>query len=165
MNVCGQWLSPAPEFETRADSSNIRVGLHSHGDGLVHIHPFNSSESGNNATLGRFLDYGGWSASSDSIDLWAGADGQKVQEKNGDECTMPDGTKGKGTLTWYVNGKKQSGNPADYHPKDQQRIALVFAPAGTTLDSLGTPPNSQALQTPVDETPFTGGTPSAPPSS
>jgi hypothetical protein len=88
-----------------------------------------------------------------------------VQEKNGDECTMPDGTKGKGTLTWYVNGKKQSGNPADYHPQDQQRIALVFAPAGTKLESLGTPPNSQALQTPVDETPFSGGTPSAPPSS
>jgi hypothetical protein len=64
-----------------------------------------------------------------------------------------------------VNGKKQSGNPADYNPKNLQRIALVFAPAGTTLDSLGTPPNSQALQTPVDETPFTGGTPSAPPSS
>lgn len=170
VNVCGQWLGPAPEFETRADSSDIRVGIHSHGDGLIHIHPFNSSESGKHATLGRFLDYGGWSASSDSIDLWAGPDGQKVQEKNGNQCTMPDGTKGTGTLTWYVDGKKQSGNPADYNPKNLQRIALVFAPKGTTLDSLGTPPNSQALQAPVDETPFTPGSPSseapsAPPSS
>jgi hypothetical protein len=54
----------APEFETRADSSQIRVGIHSHGDGLIHIHPFNSSER-RQATVGRFLDYGGWSASSD----------------------------------------------------------------------------------------------------
>src|SRR4029450_1209462 len=38
VNVCGQWLPPAPEFETKADNSQIRVGIHSHGDGLIHIH-------------------------------------------------------------------------------------------------------------------------------
>jgi hypothetical protein len=121
--------------------------------------------------VGRFLDYGGWSASSDSIDLWPGADGKPQKEKNGDECTMPDGTKQKGTLTWYVNGKKQPGNPADYQPKDQDKIVLVFDPAGTSLEALqttaGPPPNQQSLQTPVDETgaPPTGEQPSAPPSS
>jgi hypothetical protein len=166
VNVCGQWLNPAPEFETRADSSEIPVGIHSHGDGLVHIHPFNSSESGDNATLGRFFDYGGWSMSSDSLDLWPGSDGQAQQEENGDECTTPDGTKQKGTLTWYLNGKKQSGNPSDYKPKDDDKIVVVFAPSGTTLESLeataGPPPNQQGLQTPVDET---GAPPSAPPSS
>jgi hypothetical protein len=163
VNVCGQWLAPAPEFETKADSPDVRVGIHSHGDGLIHIHPFNSSESGNDATVGRFLEYGGWSASSDSFELWS-VNGQAAQQKNGDECTAPDGTKQKGTLTWYVNGKRQSGDPSDYKPKDQDRIFFVFAPAGTTLESLGTPPNSEQLKTPVDETPFTG-TPSSPPSS
>ena len=170
VNVCGQWLNPAPEFETRADSSEIRVGIHSHGDGLVHIHPFNSSESGGSATLGRFLDYGGWSASSDSFDLWPGSDGQPQQEKNGDECTTPEGAKAKGTLTWYVNGKKQSGNPGDYQPKDQDKIVLAFEPAGTTLEALeataGPPPNQQNLQSPVDETGAPPSeAPSAPPSS
>jgi hypothetical protein len=163
VNVCGQWVTPAPEFETRADSAEIRVGIHSHGDGLVHIHPFNSSESGGQATLGRFLDYGGWSASSDSLSLWEGTGGQAIEEQNGEECTLADGARQKGTLTWYVNGKKQSGNPSDYQPKDQDKIVLVFGPAGTTLDSLGTPPNQQGLQAPVDETPFTA--PQAPPSS
>jgi len=165
VNVCGQWLPPAPEFEAKAGNSQVRVGIHSHADGLIHIHPFNSSESGSNATVGRFLDYGGWSASSDSLDLWP-ADGKRVQEKNGDECTQPDGTKQKGTLTWYVNGKKQSGDPSDYQPKDQNKIVLAFEPAGTTLESLeataGPPPNQQALQTPVDET---GAPSSVPPSS
>ncbi len=117
VNVCGQWLSPAPEFETRADSSDIRVGIHSHGDGLIHIHPFNSSESGSNATLGRFLNYGGWSASADSLDLWPGSNGQKVQEKNGEECTMPDGTKAKGTLTWYVDGQEAVWQPGRLPPE------------------------------------------------
>jgi hypothetical protein len=172
--LCTEWLTtPAPEFETKADSGDVRVGIHSHGDGLVHIHPFNSSESGENATLGRFLEYGGWSVSSTSFDLWDGPDGQPVQKNNGDECTMPDGSKKKGTLTWYVNGKKRSGNPADYRPKDQDRIALVFAPEGTEVD-VKSAPNVQNLQAPSDlpssssvpsspipESP----TPSAPPSS
>jgi hypothetical protein len=153
--TCTGWLeTPAPEFETKADNPEIRVGIHSHGDGLIHIHPFNSSESGKNATLGRFLEYGGWSAGSTSFDLWGGA-----KEKNGDPCTLADGSEQKGTLTWYVNGKKQPGNPSDYQPKDRDQIALVFAPAGTKLTDLGTPPNSQRV--PTDETPFStapGGT-------
>ena len=177
--ACTSWLSPAPQFETKAGNPDIRVGIHSHADGLMHIHPFNSSESGKNATVGRFLEYGGWSASSDSFDLWPGSDGKAVKEKNGDTCKLPDGPEKKGTLTWYVNDKKQSGNPADYQPKDHDKVALVFAPAGTTLDSIqataGPPPNSK--QVPSDETPFStapGGSapsipqtpaPSAPPSS
>jgi hypothetical protein len=180
--ACNQWLPPAPEFETKADNPEIRVGIHSHGDGLIHIHPFNSSESGDNATVGKFLEYGGWSASSSSLDLWPGPDGTAVKEKKGDTCKLADGSEKKGSLTWYVNGKKQSGDPSGYHPKDRDQIALIFAPAGTTLDSLsadpavGPPPNSKAV--PTDETPFStapGGTapgtvpeapaPSAPPSS
>ncbi|HYU38668.1 MAG TPA: hypothetical protein VEM59_02375 [Acidimicrobiia bacterium] len=175
--ACSGWLTtPAPEFETKADNPDIRVGIHSHGDGLIHIHPFNSSESGKNATLGKFLEYGGWSASSSSLDLWPGSDGKAVKEKNGDACKLADGSEKKGTLTWYVNGKKQSGNPSEYQPKDRDKIALVFAPEGTRFADLGTPPNSQRV--PTDETPFStapGGTapstvpetppPSAPPSS
>ena len=150
-NVCGAWLPPAPQFETEAGNPQIRVGIHSHADG-------------------RFLTYGGWSASSDSLDLWAGADGKPVKVKNGDDCTQADGTKKKGTLTWYVNGKKQSGSPADYQPKDKDQISILFDPAGTTLDSLsadpavGPPPNAKQVQQPSDETPYST-TPSAPPSS
>jgi len=90
--------------------------------------------------------------------------------KKGDDCTQADGTKKKGTVTWYVNGKKQSGNPADYQPKDKDQISILFDPAGTTLDSLsadpavGPPPNAKQVQQPSDETPFST-TPSAPPSS
>ena len=69
-----------------------------------------------------------------------------------------------------MNGKKQSGNPADYQPKDQDKIVLAFEPAGTTLEALeataGPPPNQQNLQSPVDETGAPPSeAPSAPPSS
>lgn len=35
-------------------------GIHTHGDGIMHIHPFNSLASGKNATIGQFFAaYGG----------------------------------------------------------------------------------------------------------
>ena len=74
---------------------------------------------------------------------------------------------GGGALTWYVNDKKQSGDPADYQPKDHDKIVLVFAPEGTTLQTIeaekGLPPNSQ--QVPTDEAPYSttpGGSAPAP---
>jgi hypothetical protein len=49
VNVCGEWMSDLPEFETP-------VGIHTHGDGVLHIHPFSQLGVGSNATLGRFFE-------------------------------------------------------------------------------------------------------------
>ena len=46
--VCGEWKEPIPEFETQ-------IGIHTHGDGVMHIHPHSQLGAGANATLGRFL--------------------------------------------------------------------------------------------------------------
>jgi len=70
VNICGEWLSPVPAFEFAADNPSIQAGIHSHGDGLIHTHPFSSSEEGSNATVGKYAEYGGWSVSSNSIDAW-----------------------------------------------------------------------------------------------
>ena len=36
-------------------------GIHTHGDGLIHIHPFNSSATGRRAQLGKFFEaFGGY---------------------------------------------------------------------------------------------------------
>jgi len=49
VNVCGEFLPELPEFESS-------VGIHTHGDGVIHIHPFSERGTGANATLGRFID-------------------------------------------------------------------------------------------------------------
>jgi hypothetical protein len=49
VHVCGEWKPDVPEFESQ-------VGIHTHGDGVLHIHPFSQLGVGANATLGRFLD-------------------------------------------------------------------------------------------------------------
>jgi hypothetical protein len=78
--VCDKFLDPIPT--PAAD----KLGIHTHGDGIVHIHPFQAGSAGKNATMGIFGDTVGlkWSA-------------------NG--FTMPDGTK-------YSDGYDCNGQPA-----------------------------------------------------
>jgi hypothetical protein len=48
VNVCGEWKPDLPEFESQ-------VGIHTHGDAVLHIHPFSQLGVGANATLGRYF--------------------------------------------------------------------------------------------------------------
>lgn len=47
--ICDEFLPPLPESETA-------LGIHTHGDGVIHIHPFTAEAAGENATLRVFLD-------------------------------------------------------------------------------------------------------------
>ncbi len=57
---CG---SEVAEFQSVSDPD----GIHSHQDGLIHIHPFNSSSSGEDAQLGVFLEAMGGAITEDTI--------------------------------------------------------------------------------------------------
>ena len=57
---CGQ-VRPAIQDQTDP------VGIHTHGDGLFHIHPFNSSATGNDARFGVFLDSAGLTVTPERI--------------------------------------------------------------------------------------------------
>ena len=74
VNLCGTYAPNPPEFAKRSGSGNLSAGIHSHGDGLMHIHPHVSSEAGNSATVGRFFDYGGWDLDSTGFKIWTGVD-------------------------------------------------------------------------------------------
>jgi len=45
----GEFSTIIPEFEST-------VGIHTHGDGVLHVHPFSQLGVGANATLGRFFE-------------------------------------------------------------------------------------------------------------
>ncbi len=47
-------------------------GIHTHGDGLLHIHPFNSQASGSDATMGEFFGAFGGEITDSSIRLDTG---------------------------------------------------------------------------------------------
>jgi hypothetical protein len=141
-NVCGEWLSNPATFETASDNPNVRVGIHTHGDGFIHVHPFFKSEGGDNATLGKFLGYGGWGASEDSLSLWTGMtiDPNKTDWSTGDKCPPGSQFAGqKGVVKWSLDCKDQTGDPSDLKLRNGDVIALAFLPKDQPI---GTPPNA-----------------------
>ena len=115
--VCGEKQPNAPTWEG--------VGVHTHGDGVVHIHPFSPPEEGQGARLTKWFDYGGGKLDGDEIRL----PGLSVTWKNGDEC--PEGTPDagqEGEVQVFVNSEKLS-DWSRYIPKDGDVIRLIFGPA------------------------------------
>ncbi len=140
VNVCGTWQPSVPQFEGRDGSmskAGAIAGIHSHGDGLIHDHPFSSDESGDRATLGRYLGYAQSDVTDTRMQLWSSwAAG--VDERNGDKC--PDSDKS-GVVQWKVGtygkpwpAKARTGNPSDLKLENGQIIALYFLPEGDALE-------------------------------
>jgi hypothetical protein len=125
INVCGGWKQNTPQFESG-------TGIHSHGDGFIHIHPFGRAGAGKNATVGLFLDGSNEKVTATSMRL---SDGTRLS--NGDECPNLDNEPGE--VRWSVNGEEKQGDPSKYVPKDTDVIALAFLPKG---QQIGNPPVS-----------------------
>jgi len=126
--------------------ANLYAGLHSHGDGIIHMEPQSADEEGRHATVGKYFDFGGWKLSSTGYDFV----GTKV--KNGDKCGNA-----AGTLTWALGkwdgsnppGKQKytlkSGNPASYKLFQGDIVIIAFLPPGKTAADLGNPPSLAKL--------------------
>jgi plastocyanin len=110
--VCGEKQPPAPTWEG--------TGVHTHGDGLIHIHPFTQREEGAGARLSRWFDYGGGKLDGDEVRM----PGSSQVHKNGDEC--PDGTVGE--VQVFVFGARLD-DYTRYIPKDGDRVRIVFGPS------------------------------------
>jgi hypothetical protein len=63
---CGEWEP------VLADAGQDLNGIHTHADGVIHIHPFSSASTGNRATLARFFETTGVDASDSKITLPSG---------------------------------------------------------------------------------------------
>jgi hypothetical protein len=134
-NVTAQNAAGAGSPARAGTGGLVYAGLHSHGDGLIHMEPATTEDEGKNATLGRYFKYGGWKLSSSSIDF------VNVKRKTGDTC---DGKPG--VLRWAVNGKEMHSDPAKYKLLDGDAIELVFTTAGAKLPPKTQIPSYSALQ-------------------
>jgi hypothetical protein len=76
--VCDEFQPAIPEF----DSPN---GIHTHGDGVIHIHPFSDAAAGENATLGVFLEDAGIEVTEDSLTV-----GDQTWTEGEDQCDGKD---------------------------------------------------------------------------
>ena len=145
--LCDHWAPNIPLFESAA-------GLHTHGDGVIHVHPYASSVAGNNATLGAFVnavtkDGGKGPFKLSSTELQYPGD-SKVW-KNGDTC------QGKpGKVKFTVNGKEQSIDPTTWKLRDGDLLNVGFVPDNTPLPS--NPAEKQNLANITDVSTSTGTT-------
>jgi hypothetical protein len=148
--VCGSFL---PSFTKGLDPNAADpLGIHSHGDGVIHIHPFSSETSGKNATLGKYLDWEGVKLTNDELTL---PDGTKY--KTGDNC--PEGTPDAGkkaTLKAAVWENVQTGTDAPniwitdfkniHFDRDGMGITIAFVPDDTDITKLKPPTASNLAQ-------------------
>lgn len=123
--VCDNFLGPIPD---QTDPE----GIHTHGDGIIHIHPFGPSASGANATMGKFFD----AVSIDLDDLGLSGDGGSL--------TVEDAVCGDQPVEftihrWAIEDFDQPATVYDSDladvrfTEDLELFTLAFAPPGTEI--------------------------------
>ena len=149
---CDQWMSDGSgegvwkwPYTTSQNTpgragTDAYAGLHSHGDGIIHMEPAVSEEAGRGATVGKYFTFGGWDVSSSSFKFLG------TERSNGDKCGGKPGEvkwatgkyKGGDSKVTYT---EQTGNPADFKLNDGDVVIVAFVPKGTDVAKLGDPPS------------------------
>lgn len=140
------------------------VGIHTHGDGIIHIHPFAGSETGSGAALDKWFEYGGGELTESSMR----EPGQSRTYRNGD-AVPGDGRPGE--VFVILGGSCEGGLdlegawvrvPVNYIPHDGDCIRVMFEPEEAMREHIKNPPGlPSASPTPNGEVtpPVTGSPP------
>jgi hypothetical protein len=137
---CDAFIAPL------TDIKQDETGLHTHGDGLMHMHPFGTKYTGKGANLRNWGETTGLLLTDHSVKA-AGID-----RTDGDSC----GDAGKGKvqlMTWDSpdddEGTLITENLAKYNPQEFSVFTIAFVPEGTEIPK---PPQEvlDALRAPAD---------------
>ncbi|MBA2607960.1 MAG: hypothetical protein H0U92_03385 [Actinobacteria bacterium] len=139
-NLCGEWASALND-----GAAGDTTGIHTHGDGLIHTHPFLNSVTGKNATFGKLMKITDTAVTATSVDLKR--DNEKL--KNGDKCGSKPGVL---TARSFKNledkaGTELKGSPSAWRIKDGTLITISFNPKGFKVEQ---PPSAGNLSDPKD---------------
>lgn len=113
VTICGEKQQSMPAFEAGGGSPGT------HGDGVIHLHPFTGGAEGSANYLRKYFEVGGGKLTGSEIR----SPGFSTTWKNGDKCD--DGTEG--TLQVFLNSEKLD-DFGRYIPKDGDRLRIVFGP-------------------------------------
>ena len=147
--ICDQYI-PSMSVGVEPDPG----GIHTHQDGVIHIHPFQTATTGRNARLGDFFTQTGLEVSSSKIQLPddpALGDNSGKTFENGDEC--PDGQEG--VVKVLVWEDAAGTDAAKVFVADIDRIrftnnamafAFAFIPEDLDVDTIPRPPTAAQLE-------------------
>ena len=134
--ICGEFQPNPPLFESP-------VGIHTHDDGVIHIHPTSSGGAGENATLGVFLDGANIKLSDSKLTM-----NDKTWEEGKDQC---DGKDGELVVAQWKDVQDPDTKPAiilrDFDDirfrENGEGYTIAFVPEGTT--DIPKPPSAANL--------------------
>ncbi len=115
-----------------ADPGLDPVGIHTHGDGVIHIHPFSSASTGNNARLDLFLD----ATRTDIVDDERLTFSDRLALEEGVQC---DGEDAILQVARFAPGASTPSeviteNLGDYRfREDQEGVVIALAPLGADI--------------------------------
>ena len=135
--ICDTFQPPIPEFEDPE-------GIHTHSDGVIHIHPFASSAAGANARLGVYLDNAGIEVTDDSLTI-----GDETWTEGEDKCGDEDAE----VVVAQWADVQGDGNPSlvETDPgdlrfrSDGEGYVVAFVPEGTDIPKPDTAANLAEL--------------------
>ena len=123
--ICDEFQPPVPEFESP-------IGIHTHADDVIHIHPFSSGGAGDNATLGAYLEGAGIELSDDELTI-----GDETWSEADDQCGDEDAEL---VVAQWSDVQSNDEEPAlirrDFDDirfrEDGEGFTIAFVPEGTT---------------------------------
>lgn len=137
---CDQFSPPL------ADNGKDPLGIHTHGDGIIHVHPFTRAAAGKNATMSVYERAMGITLDDDKLDI-----GDQDFEAGKDKCGDKDAE-----VRVLVDGQPFEGDPSDIRFTDRQAIVIAFAPPDAELPK--EPPSFGGLNN-LSDVPGGGATP------
>jgi hypothetical protein len=126
--VCDQFVPATSDTATQ-------LGIHSHGDNVIHIHPHSANATGDDATMGLFLDElarGGFELTDDSLTV-----NDETYTEGEQEC---DGEAAELVVAQWKDVQTSDRDPAlitrDFDEirfrDDAEGYTIAFVPEGTT---------------------------------
>ena len=151
---CDTWLTPIQNSNDSVDG--VPWGIHTHGDGVIHIHPFTSAAAGKNADLGGWFKTADIKMSDTKLEL---PENLGTFEEGKTKCGDQDGSLK--VLVW--DNANSSSDPKVFitdfgnikFTNDRMAMTIAFVPDDADLKSLK-PPSIPTLDELTDV-----GTPSA----
>jgi len=134
-DICGTFAPSVP------DSGTDPLGIHTHGDGVVHIHPFSALASGKRAKLSTYFDTTHVKVTASSVKLPT----EEPTHKNGQKCEA--GPARVQMKVWDSRdpadqGRLVAGDPSSFRPKDGMLVTIAFVPVGADIPR---PPSAEKL--------------------
>jgi hypothetical protein len=161
--IAGEGDVPGQFQPAFTDATQDVLGIHTHGDGVIHTHPFVSSVAGRSATLGVFFDQVGLQISDNQLTLPNGQvfeegvtkcqGGKDGQVEIAQWSSATDAAAGKQPNAVFTDGFR------NIHIENREAFTIAFMPAGeaipieqtisSRLDTLGDVDNNQVASTTV----------------